>query len=110
MLRTLKIAEYLTLLEVKRHLFYNEVFAIIDSDQLFERLVVTLMTLTIDEQNMKRMMKEALLELFEERQELFYELISEVIEDAGLIQSVKEGEVTECTSRDEVFAVLDDNT
>ena len=69
---------------------------------------MTLMTLTIDEQNMKRLLKEALLELFEERQELFYELVSEVIEDAGLIQSIKEGEQTEYVSRDEVFAILDD--
>ena len=71
---------------------------------------MTLMTLTIDEQNMKRLLKEALLELFEERQELFYELVSEVIEDAGLIQAIKEGEDTEYVSRDEVFAILDDDS
>jgi ferritin-like metal-binding protein YciE len=65
------------------------------------------MTLTIDEQNIKRLLKEALLELFEERQELFYELVSEVIADAGLIQAIKDGEDTEYVSRDEVFAVLD---
>ena len=71
---------------------------------------MTLMTLTIDEQNMKRLLKEALLELFEERQELFYELVSEVIEDAGLIQAIKEGELTEYVSRDEVFTILDDDS
>ena len=71
---------------------------------------MTLMTLTIDEQNMKRLLKEALLELFEERQELFYELVSEVIEDAGLIQAIKEGEDTEYVSRDEVFTILDDDS
>jgi hypothetical protein len=71
---------------------------------------MTLMTLTIDEQNMKRLLKEALLELFEERQELFYELVSEVIEDAGLIQAIKEGKDTKYASRDEVFAILDDNS
>ncbi len=68
------------------------------------------MTLTIDEQNMKRLLKEALLELFEERQELFYQLVSEVIEDAGLLQAIKEGEDSEYVSRDEVFAVLDDSS
>ncbi len=71
---------------------------------------MTLMTLTIDEQNLKRLLKEALLELFEERQELFYELVSEVIEDAGLIQAIKEGELTEYVSRDEVFTILDDDS
>ena len=86
------------------------VFVIIDPDLLDERVVMTLMTLTIDEQNMKRILKEALLELFEERQDLFYELISEVIEDAGLTQAIKEGEETEYISRDEVFAALDDNS
>lgn len=71
---------------------------------------MTLMTLTIDEQNMKRLLKEALLDLFEERQELFYELVSEVIEDSGLLQAIKEGEDTEYISRDEVFAILDDES
>lgn len=69
---------------------------------------MTLMTLTIDEQNMKRLLKEALLDLIEERQELFYELSTEVIEDVGLLQAVKEGEDTEEVSRDELFAILDD--
>lgn len=66
------------------------------------------MTLTIDEQNMKRLLKEALLDLIEERQEFFYELFTEVIEDVGLLQAIKEGEDTEKVSRDEVFAILDD--
>lgn len=69
---------------------------------------MTLMTLTIDEQNMKRLLKEALLDLFEERQELFYELFTEVIEDIGLLQAIKEGEDTEYVSREEVFSTLDD--
>ena len=51
--------------------------------------------MTIDEQNMKRLLKEALLELFEERPELFYELYVEVVEDVGLLQVIKEGEDTE---------------
>lgn len=67
------------------------------------------MTLTIDEQNMKRLLKEALLDLFEERQDLFYELFAEMIEDIGLLQAIKEGEHTESASRDEVFAILDDD-
>lgn len=66
------------------------------------------MTLTIDERNMKRLLKEALLDLIEERQELFYELSTEVIEDVGLLQAIKEGEDTEKVSRDELFAILDD--
>lgn len=69
---------------------------------------MTLMTLTIDEQNMKRLLKEALLDLFEERQELFYELFTEVIEDIGLLQAIKEDEDTEYVSREEVFSTLDD--
>jgi hypothetical protein len=71
---------------------------------------MTLMTLTIDEQNMKRLLKEALLDLFEERQELFYELVSKVLEGSGLLEAIKEGENTEYTNRDEVFATLDDDS
>ncbi len=66
----------------------------------------TSMTLSIDKQNMKSLLKEALLELLEEWQDLFLELISEVIEEAGMVQAIKEGENTEYVTRDDVYAVL----
>lgn len=66
------------------------------------------MTLTIDEENMKRLLKEALLDLLEERQDLFLELMAEVIEEAGMVQAIKEGEETEYVTRDDVFAILRD--
>jgi Asp-tRNA(Asn)/Glu-tRNA(Gln) amidotransferase C subunit len=64
------------------------------------------MTLSIDEQNMKRLLKEALLELLEERQDLFLEVMSEVIEEAGMVHAIKEGEDTEYVTREDVDAVL----
>ncbi|MDZ7362886.1 MAG: hypothetical protein ONB46_19515 [candidate division KSB1 bacterium] len=49
----------------------------------------------------------ALVEVFEERKSLFYELISEAMEEIALVRAIKEGEATESVSRAEVFGILE---
>lgn len=49
----------------------------------------------------------ALIEVFEERKNLFYELVAEVLEDIALVNAIKEGEGGESVSRDEVFSILE---
>ncbi|MCI0695129.1 hypothetical protein L0337_24355 [candidate division KSB1 bacterium] len=61
----------------------------------------------IDESRLKEILKKALIEVFEERKNLFYELIAEVLEDIALIRAIKEGETTESVSRTEVFSILE---
>ena len=61
----------------------------------------------IDEARLKEIFKLALLEVFEERKSLFYELITEAIEDIALIRAIKEGEATKSVSRAEVFNILE---
>jgi len=61
----------------------------------------------IDEIRLKELFKMALIEVFEEQKNLLYELVSEVIEDIAFVNAIKEGEVTESVSRDEVFSVLE---
>jgi hypothetical protein len=51
--------------------------------------------------------KEAVLELFQERRDLLYDLFAEVIEDLALANAIKEGESTETVSRAEVFRILE---
>jgi hypothetical protein len=61
----------------------------------------------IDENRLKEIVKEAFTEIFEERKNVFYELMTEVLEDVRLVQAIRAGEDTESVSRDEVFGILE---
>ena len=61
----------------------------------------------VEESRLKEIIKLALIEIFEERKNLFYELIAEALEDIALVNAIKEGEVTESVSREEVFSILE---
>ena len=63
----------------------------------------------IDEGRLKEIFKVALIEAFEERKSLFYELITEAIEDIALVRAIKEGEATKSVRREEVFSILEGN-
>jgi len=60
-------------------------------------------TLSLEEQQMKALLKQAILELMEERRELFQGLFAEVIEEVGLMNAMREGEQTPDVSREEIF-------
>lgn len=63
--------------------------------------------ITLDETQVKDLFKQAMEELLEERKDLLYELLAEIIEDFALLKAIKEGEDTEPVSREEVFQVLE---
>ena len=60
---------------------------------------------TLTEQD-KDLVKQAVLELFQERKDLLYDVLAEVIEDVALANAIREGESTETVSRAEIFRVL----
>jgi hypothetical protein len=62
-------------------------------------------SVTLDERQIKDLFKQAVLELFQERRDLLYDLLAEVIEDLALANAIKEGESTETVSRAEVFRI-----
>ncbi len=62
---------------------------------------------TLDETQIKGLFKQAFEELLQERKDLFYELIAEIIEDFGLLRAIKEGEDTAAVDREEVFQILE---
>lgn len=64
---------------------------------------------TLDETKLKELLKTALLELIQEEKELFSELLSDVIEEIGMINAIKEGENTEVVSQKEIFQILTNN-
>jgi hypothetical protein len=59
-----------------------------------------------DETRLKALLKEALVEVLEQRREWFSALVAEALEDIALVQAIKEGETTEIVSRDEIFDLL----
>ena len=61
---------------------------------------------TLDERRMKDLLKEALLEILQERKDLLYDLFSEVLEDFALVKAIQEGEMTDSVSKDEVLKAL----
>jgi len=62
--------------------------------------------LSLEDKHTKDLMKQALLELFEERRDLFYELFEELFEDKGLANAMKEGENSGIVGEKEVMKAL----
>ena len=62
---------------------------------------------TVDETQIKELFKQAFVELLQERRDLVYELVAEIIEDLALLRAIKEGEDTATVRREEVFRVLE---
>ena len=60
-----------------------------------------------DETRLTALLKEALVEVLEQRREWFSTLVAEALEDIALVQAIKEGETTEIVSRDEIFDLLE---
>ncbi|MBM4045983.1 MAG: hypothetical protein FJ279_12775 [Planctomycetes bacterium] len=62
---------------------------------------------TAEEQRIKELVKQALLELIEERKDLLYDSLAEALEDVALVKAIKEGEASEPVGRAEVFRILE---
>ncbi|MFH1906737.1 MAG: hypothetical protein ABIL11_05035 [Chloroflexota bacterium] len=61
---------------------------------------------TVDEARLKDVVKNAVLEVFEERRDWLADLLSEALLDIGLGYAIQEGERTPTVGRDEVFKTL----
>ena len=61
---------------------------------------------TLDEKQFKVLLKEALAELFEERQEIFSAIVVEAIEDIGLANAIREGRKNDFMSKEEIDTIL----
>lgn len=65
------------------------------------------MIVTLEEDRMRDLLKDVLLELMEDRPEIFHDLLLEALEDAGLLAAIREGESSETVSRNEIDAILE---
>ena len=63
--------------------------------------------LSLNETQLKDLMKTAILEIFQERRDLFQDLITEALEDMALIKAIDEGKDSQVVSRDTIFAILE---
>jgi len=60
----------------------------------------------LDEKQFKILLKEAMLELFEEQREVFAAMIAEAIEEIGLANAIREGRKNDFVSKEEIEAIL----
>lgn len=61
----------------------------------------------VEEEHLKSLLKQAILELLQERQDVLYDLFAEIVEDLALVNAIREGEATGGISRTDVLQVLE---
>lgn len=59
-----------------------------------------------DEDRLKTLLREVLVEVLDQRRDWFTAVVAEAMEDAALVRAIKEGEETDLVSRDEIFQLL----
>jgi hypothetical protein len=62
--------------------------------------------IALDEGRIKELLKEAVLEVLEERRDLIYDVLAEAMEDFALAKAIQEGESSESVTREQVFQTL----
>ncbi|HHC24609.1 MAG TPA: hypothetical protein ENK58_04230 [Desulfobacterales bacterium] len=65
------------------------------------------MQIMADENRLRQLLKEAIIEAVQEQKDIFYDLIAEIIEDIAMANAIREGENTEKATREEVFSILE---
>ncbi len=64
-------------------------------------------TVIENDEKLKEVFKQAMLELFAEGRDLVRELLEEIVEDAAMSRAIAEGSATPRVSRDKVFDLLE---
>ena len=61
----------------------------------------------IDQDQLKTMIKTAMVEVLEERRDLLHDAVEDAFEDVAFARAIEEGESTELVQREEVFRLLE---
>ena len=64
-------------------------------------------TISVAELHLKNLVKEAILELMQERQDELEEILAKVIQDLALTRAIEEGEATGTVGKAEILQVLE---
>ncbi|MEO1683181.1 MAG: hypothetical protein AAFS06_07955 [Cyanobacteria bacterium J06631_12] len=62
---------------------------------------------SLSETQLKSLVKDAILDIFQERRDLFQELITEALKDIDLTKAIDEGKDSLSVDRETIFAILD---
>jgi hypothetical protein len=62
--------------------------------------------ISLDEEQFKNLLKETLVELFEERRDLFSAIVAEAMEDFGLGHAIREGRKSNYVDRERIDSIL----
>jgi len=65
-----------------------------------------LLTINLDEEQTKLLIKQSLVEMIAARDPALYELFAELLEDLALGRPIQEGRESELVSREELFQIL----
>ena len=64
------------------------------------------MSSATDSDKLKKIVKAALIEVFDERQDLIRDAVAEALEDIGMVRAIEEGLKSGPATEEEVFAAL----
>jgi len=62
--------------------------------------------ISLDEKQFKILLKQTLIELFDERRDMFSAIVIEALEEIGLANAIREGRKNEFVSEEEIRSVL----
>lgn len=62
--------------------------------------------ISLDEQQFKTLLKATLIELFEERQDLFSAIVAEAMEEIGLANAIRAGRKNDFVEREQIDTIL----
>ena len=63
-------------------------------------------TVSLDEKQFKALLKQTLIELFEERSDIFSVIVIEALEDIGLAKAIREGRKNGFVDKEKIDAIL----
>ena len=63
-------------------------------------------TISLDETQFKILLKQTLIELFDERSDIFSAIVVEALEDIGLANAIREGRKNDFMNREEIESSL----
>ena len=63
--------------------------------------------ISVEEVYLKDLLKQAILELVQERRDLLQDILVEALEDLALARAIEEGESTEVVSKVEILEILE---
>ena len=65
------------------------------------------MELTISDEKTKELLTEVLIEMIQQKREVFYEIVLDALEDVGLANAIAEGRKNDFVSEDKIMEVLE---